>query len=82
MLNVEFSLDGRGKSCFPSGFKPLTVQSLESRLIAKVTKILRLLYLGYQWLFFLFCVLFNDISRFESLLKLRILTDTGVLISP
>lgn len=49
LLNVESGMDGQGQSFFPPGFNPPpTVQSLESRLIAQVTKILRLLYLGHQ----------------------------------
>jgi len=55
LLNVESGLEGQGKSYFPPGFNPPIVQSLESRLIAKVTKFLRLLYLGYQWLVFVLC---------------------------
>jgi hypothetical protein len=47
LLNVESGLDGQGIFRFPPGFNPLNVESLVSRLIAKVAKILRLLYLGY-----------------------------------
>jgi len=44
LLNVESGLDGQGNSCFPPRFNPLTVQSLESRLIAKVARNLKLVF--------------------------------------
>jgi len=54
LLNVESGLNRQGNSCFPLGFNPPppAIKSLGSRLIAEVTRILRLLYLVYQWLLF------------------------------